>query len=409
MRSLIGWASRRRPAPKAHFFWRFVFPGVVAAAGLAVLLLAREGGRAVLDTQVEEFTQQVVLQPDEPGYLELVGVTPTLLSLHVHEGQLVGVALMARTGIEAGGGVVLLPSDLGVASGVGEAGQGELFSETYARGGAAAVEQVAEDLFGIGFDQVVETTTESLAQALAPAAPLPYLLVDDLSEAGPDGGRRVVYEAGTQELSATDAALVYALRNPNEADVNRVQRQLTLWEAWLGVVGRADDPAEVAPPPSSPLSPFVRALGSGTAVVEVPPLQSMVYDSAAPPYYLLGDEGHAWLRDKALELVPRPRQPESFLRPRVQLLDGTGDPAVRDSLVQEVIAAGGVVTVIGNAEEFGVGATQFAYHREELVRDPITNSIAIQLGVDMALVELDEGTPDVVDITVTVGSDQAAR
>ena len=82
---------------------------------------------------------------------------------------------------------------------------------------------------------------------------------------------------------------------------------------------------------------------------------------------------------------------------------------MRDSLVQEVIAAGGVVTVIGNAEEFGVGATQFAYHREELVRDPITNSIAIQLGVDMALVELDEGTPDVVDITVTVGSDQAAR
>ena len=43
------------------------------------------------------------------------------------------------------------------------------------------------------------------------------------------------------------------------------------------------------------------------------------------------------------------------------------------------------------------------------MNDPFTNSIAIALGVDMALIELGEGTPDVVDITVTVGQDQAAR
>ena len=43
------------------------------------------------------------------------------------------------------------------------------------------------------------------------------------------------------------------------------------------------------------------------------------------------------------------------------------------------------------------------------MNDPLTNTIAIVLGVDMALIELGEDTPDVVDITVTVGSDQAAR
>ena len=401
--------GRRRPAPRAHFFWRLVFPAIVVAAGLAVLLLAREGGRAVLDQRVDTVYERIVLQPDEPGYLELVGVTPTLLSLHTHNGELAGIAFIARTGIEAGGGVVLLPADLLVVPPGGAVAQGELISEVYARGGPDAVEQAAEDLFGIGFDEVEEITTESLAHSMGPAVPLPFLLVDDLSAAGPDGGQRVVYKAGTHEFSAADAAAVYALRNPGEADVNRVQRQLALWESWLGVIGRADDPAAAAPPPSSALSPFMRVLGSGTAVVEVPPLQSLVLDAAAPPRYMLGAEGRSWLRDRAVDLVPWPRQPESFLRPRVQLLDGTGDPSIRDALAEDVIAAGGVITVMGNAPEFGVETTHFAYHREDLVTDPLTNSIAIALGVDMAFIELGEDTPDVVDITVTVGQDQAAR
>ena len=409
MRSLKLVRGRRQPAPRAHFFWRFVFPAIVVAAGLVVLLLAREGGRAVLDTRFETVREPIVLQPDEPGYLELVGVTPTLLSLHTHNGELAGVAFMASTGIEAGGGVVLLPTDLEVAPGVGLAREGEVLSDVYVRGGLGAVEQVAEDLFGVGFDEVAEITTELLAQSIGPAAPLPYLLVDDLTETDSEGVQRVVYEAGTYEFSATDAAMVYAFRNPDEADVNRLQRQRTLWESWLSVIGRSSDAAAAAPPASSPLSPFLRVLGSGTAVVEVPPLQSLVDDPASPPRYGLGDEGRSWLRDRALELVPWPRQPESFQRPRVQLLDGTGDPSIRDALVDDVIEAGGVITVIGNAAEFGVDTTHFAYHREELVNDPFTNTIAIVLGVDMTLIELGEDTPDVVDITVTVGSDQAAR
>lgn len=407
MRSLKLWRGRRQPAPRAHFFWRFAFPAVVVAAGVAVLLLAREGGRAVLDTRFETVQERIVLQPHEPGYLELVGVTPTLLAVHTHNGELAGVAFMARTGLDAGGGIVLLPADLLVEA-EGGADQGERISDVYTRGGVEAVEQVAEALFGIGFDGAEEIITESLADSMSPAEPLPYLLVDDLSEADAAGVQRVVYEAGAQELSAADAARVYAFRNADEADVNRLERQRTMWESWLGVIGRSDG-AAAAPPPSSPLSPFLRVLGSGTAVVEVPPLQSVVVDPAAPPRYRLGDEGRSWLRERALELVPWPRQPESFQRPRVQLLDGTGDPSIRDGVASDVIAAGGVITVIGNAAEFGVEATHFAYHREELVNDPFTNTIAIALGVDMALIELGEDTPDVVDITVTVGSDQAAR
>ena len=395
--------SPRQPAPKAHVGWRFVFPAVVVAAALAVVLLAREGGRAVLNEQYVSIEETIVLQPDEPGYLELVGVTPTLLSLHLDGAELAGVAFLARTGIDAGGGVVLLPADL-----IAEAEQGETLAQTYAAGGADAVEQVAERLFGIGFDDVINLPTARLAQAMAPAEPLPYLLVDELRGVGADGASRVLYEAGRLELSAADAAAIYGLRNAGEADVNRLQRQKALWESWIAVVGRADDPVAVSPQ-SAPLSEFLPALAGATAVVEVPPLQSVAVDTGSPSRYTLGSQGQAWLRDEVLELVPRPRQPESFLRPRVQLLDATGDPEARDAMVDEILAAGGVVTVIGNAAEFGAPTTTFAYHRPELVQDPITNSIAIRLGVDMALIELGEGTPEVVDITVTVGHDLAAR
>ena len=41
--------TRRRPAPKANPFFRFVFPVLIVALGVAVLLLWREGTKAVLD------------------------------------------------------------------------------------------------------------------------------------------------------------------------------------------------------------------------------------------------------------------------------------------------------------------------------------------------------------------------
>lgn len=383
---------------------------MVAVGAVAVLLLAREGGKAVLDRRVDRVEESFTLQPDEPGYLELVDATPTLLAVHSHDGELTGVTFMSRTGIDAGGGIVLLSADLFVASPEAADGEGEFLGAAYSEGGVSAVQRLAESLFGLGFDEVVEVPTDALASSIQPAGSLPYLVVDDLVDVGPDGTARVVYEAGRADLSAADAAAVYAFRNPDEADVNRLERQKAMWESWLGVIGRADDPAAAVLPFDAGLAPFLRSLSVGTTVIEIAEMRTVALDPGSPPFYVLGEEGWAWLRDRSLELVPWPRQPESFWRPRVQVLDGAGDLSARDALVEEVVAAGGVVTVIGNAAEFGVESTRFAYHRPELVTDPTTNTIAFELGVDMALAEPREGAPDlVVDITVTVGLDRLAQ
>lgn len=85
----------------------------------------------------------------------------------------------------------------------------------------------------------------------------------------------------------------------------------------------------------------------------------------------------------------------------MRLLDGIGDPAVRDGRVGDIVAAGGAVTVIGNAEEFGVARTVVAYHRAEMAS--AAAGLAGLFGVEPVL--LDNPDPS-TDITVTVGLDQ---
>ena len=222
--------------------------------------------------------------------------------------------------------------------------------------------------------------TEALAALMQPAGPLPYEILDDLVQVDPDGAARVVYQAGRNDLAAADAAAVYSFRNPDEADVNRLERQREIWVAWLDVIHRARDPSAATPAADGVWGPFLQALSAGTTVVEVAPIQTVGQDNGSPAYYVLGEDGTSWLRARSLDLVPWPTQPTSFWRPRVLLLDGTGSPAVRDALVDDVVAAGGVITVIGNAPSFGVESTRFAYHRTELVTDPAVNILGPPTG-----------------------------
>ena len=434
--------ARRRPAPRAHPFWRFGFPVIVVAAGVAVLLLSQGGARTVLDSTAGEVVD-IVQRPDEPGYEVFVQPTPTLLVAHTHDGILTGVTFMAQTDFERGGAAILLPADLivfydeeadgggeaddsdgeaaveganreGEADGGGEdagpgtnredetdgAPQGQLLSLAWAEGGLARVEFLAETLFGFGFGEVIELNADQFATVIGPVAPLPYLLADDLVVRTGIGDTPWL-PAGRLELDAPTAARVYGFRNPGEADVNRVERQRAVWTAWLASIARADDPGSVVLPFRDGVWPFLGSLGLGSGVVETAPVQPVVLDPGGVPLYILDDEGSEWMAAKALELVPWPIPAKSSVRPTVRLLDGIGDPAVRDDRVGDIVAAGGAVTVIGNAGEFGVARTVVAYHRAEMA------SAAADLAglFDVEPVQLDN--PDrSTDITITVGLDQ---
>lgn len=407
---------RRRPAPRAHAFWRFGYPAIIVAAGLAVMLLAREGGKAVLDETTVRIDEEVRLQPHDPGFLEFVAPTPTLLVVHTHQGQLTGISFMARSEVDNSGGIILMSPELLVIPPGGASEDGEFLNAVYSGGGLEALELSVEAMLGLGFDQVLEVAAETMAEMMRRAEPLPYLLSDDLTVIGADGVERVVFEAGRHELSGADAALIYALKNPGEADINRVERQRLLWESWLGVIARSEDLDSVTLPFPEGLWPYVRLLGAGAAAVELVPMSTVALDPSSPPFYVLGEAGGSWLEERAAELVPWPQPPKSLWRPSVQILDGVGEADSRDQrladVAKDVIRSGGVVTVMGNVKEFGVESTQFAYHRPELLTDELTkiltNGIALELGVKMSYIDLGESVPGLVDITVTVGRDRMA-
>ena len=387
--------TRRRPAPKANPFFRFVFPVLILVLGVAVLLLWRAGTKAVLDS-TDGTVVEIVTDPTQPGYEVFVDPTPTLLLAHLDEGELVGITVFAATLLDNGGQAVLIGAD--VAS---DGADGPTFAQRWRSGGMDAVETDVGTLFGFGFIETDAIETPELAQLLSLSEPLPFNLLDPLVEVGADGGASTFLRAGGQELSGDDAAELYRWRNPGEFEANRTERQLDLWESWLLMVAAADDPMSVTLPHDFGLSPYLRAFATGQADLQIMPA-APGGGAADASVYSLSEAGRAWLADISDRMVPLRISPIGSSIPTLRLLDGTGDTAIRDAAL-EALADLSEVRVFGNATEFGVGGTVVTHHRPEGAE--AAAAIATELGAEVVFSD----EPDQpVDLTVVIGTDWEA-
>lgn len=385
----------RRPAPKANPFFRFVFPVVIIASGLAVFLLWREGTKAVLDS-TDGTVLEIVTDPGQPGYEVFVDPTPTMLLVHLDDGELVGLTVFAATLLDNGGHAVLVGADV-ASDGI----DGPTFAQRWRTGGMDAVERDLGAMFGFGFVETDAIETPELAQLLSLSEPFPINLLDPLVEVDEDGRTMVFLRAGGQQLDGDAGAELYRWRNPSEFEANRTERQLDLWKSWLAMVGSAADPLSVTLPHDFGLSPFLRAFAAGRADLQILPV---VPDSgeAEAAVYSLDDRGREWLADMSDRMVPLRISPIGFPIPTLRLLDGTGDPAVRDSAL-EALADLSEIRVLGNTAEFGVAATVVTHHRAEAAA--AASVIAKELG---AQVVFSDEPDQPVDLTVVIGTDWEA-
>lgn len=391
--------SRRRPAPRAHPFFRYVYPAFVVAAAVVVVVLASQGSRAVLDSR-EGRDVPIVSDPDAPGFLAFVEPTPTMLVAHVDDTDaLVGVTVLARTALQEGGSLVVLSADLLIDL----PGDDVILEQVYAAEGTEGLERVVGEFFGFGFtDDPMVLDPESLAVWLAPVEPIPFRLSDDLVEDAQDGDGDIVHERGAREFSAVDLAAIYGWRNPAEVDAGRFTRQEAIWEAWLRQIRVADDAAAATLPFDDLLSPYLLALGTGTGDVDLAPMSPVGFDPENP-IYVLAPNDPDWPRRKALEMVPLPVAPQTGARPTVRVLDGTGDTANRDAMLPVLVAAGAEVSVIGNAPAFGVEETRVEYHLPE--HEEMASEFAASIGTAVAF---DDDPNQPVELTVTIGTDRQA-
>jgi hypothetical protein len=376
-----------------------VFPLLIAGAGVFVFALWRDGAKAVLDT-TDGSVVSAVDDPSEPGFLAFATPTPTLMVAHVDaDDTLVGVTVLARTSLDAGGSLVVLSPNMLLDL----SEQDVILGELYASQGVEALELAVAEYFGFGFTEAepMVMSTERLGLFLERVEPVSFFLADDLVRLGADGVGEVVYDSGFGRFDGADLAEIYGWRNPNELDDGRFTRQLAIWEAWLAAVGEADDLLAATLPFEEGLPPYLRAFGTGTVDLEFAPAVPVAFGSADPIYYL-AEGSQSWPIDKGREMVPVPVGYTPGVWPTVQLLDGTGDPARRGRFLPRVVAAGAEIYVIGNASSFDVEETFVAYHAlEDAERG---EALAAALGVPVVF---DENLDQPAQLTVTVGLDSS--
>ena len=391
-----GRRRRRRPAPRANLFWRFLFPLVLIGLAYAAFDLWREGTKAVLDS-TDGTVVEIPTDPSAPGFEAFVSPTPTMLVIHTDDDdQLVGATVMARTLLDNGGQLVLLSSEL-AANGLG----GVTLADRYATDGVVGVEEAVGTLFGFGFRETAVYNTRDFGQLLALVEPLQYALLDDLVQSTPDGGTEVWLAAGGKQLDGEVAAEVYAFRNRDEADANRNERQVDLWESWLLAISRADDINAAVPPFEEGLSPYLRAFGVGQRDIQLAPARP-TDTGLDSPIYTFDEGGWAWLAETSERMTPLPIAPVGSDLASVRLLDGTGDRrTAQESL--DSLARIAEITIVGNATEFGVTETTVSYH-EQTAADA-AEDLAARIG-GTAL--FDPRPDEPVDLTVVIGTDWEA-
>jgi hypothetical protein len=356
----------------------------LAAVGLATVRGSTAGKRVNPSTD-----------PAAPGFEAFVTPTPTMLVVGVHDGALSWVGFLALGAGDTGGSVVLVPpSTLG-----DYAAYGDLpLDGRYRAGGASNVARGVSGLLDIALDEVVTIDDAQWARLAGTIGSLTFDIPDGV--VSPEG---TAFAAGTVTLRPDQVAEFLAATAPGESDLNRMARVQTLVEAYLAALRRGGA-AAIPGESDSGIGGFLRVLSAGTPTTQVLPVGEVVSDrgsSAAPPAFVARDTDVAEL---VASIVPLPVGPFPGVRPRVRLLNGTTDRRATGLAAQVLVRGLAEITILGNAEHFGLTRTQVAYY------DPSFESRARGLARALggAKVVRDDRSPasaDIIDVTVRIGTD----
>lgn len=373
----------------------------MAAYGLAVALLAASipvlawiGARVILDSSDGEVVDPIV-DPTEPGYQALVPPSPTLLVVQTDDaGNAVGSALLSRPSERGlGGGVMLIPPNVQTdLPGIGPF----TIDAAFAFSGLESARATAERAIGVAIDDVVVLHPAEWAEIIDSVGPLSIVNPDTLR----DTSGAVVFAPGPLELSGTDVASFAAFLSPDESRVNRLLRQEIVWRAWLDQL--AADPVAVGFPGEQELglARFLPSIVAGPHQFTTVPLD-LTEEMTEPGSTVAFTIDDAAAAELIIELVPFPAGAPDSGRPLVRVLSGTGDTDAVLPAARRVVAGGGQVTVVGNADRFDHTATVVIYGDDARRDDAEAVVAALGFGTVTKVDEVDESA----DLVVVLGPD----
>jgi hypothetical protein len=215
---------RRRP-------WLAAGIGVLGVgAAVAVPLLAVEATHTLSDSTAGEIAA--------PTPVDRLPDTPAALVAAVDEnGEIASLAVFAGAPSGQGGTVILVPAGSAVTA-PGVATRVRLGSRyTASDGGEEELIRGVEELLGITLSESVVLDEAGLVELLEPYGPFRTTLPATVSDSVRGGPAEPVFEAGTHELSAQDAARVLTAAPAAESEVIRYPAVESVWKAVAAAVG----------------------------------------------------------------------------------------------------------------------------------------------------------------------------
>lgn len=387
----------RRPKSQRNRWLTPVFALALCGLAAAGWGVAREARDAVLASQSGSI-RSVNLDPEAPGFRAFTEPTPTALVLHTAvtergTAELVGATFLAAADEGRGGTVMSMPSTL-----FDGQGSGTTLDVEFGATGFSGVVASMKALLGIGFSDVVVLDAGAWVTLMAPDLPLTMSLRTDLVEEASPTEVRTVLVGRTGDFDPADIAVVASHVNPGEPSINLAGRQQEIWRAWIARTAVAEDRPELFGV-NEGFMDLVADLAGGEVGYRMAPIRATTADAADTRY----EADNAAIVEIVAQVVTFPIPPEPGGRASVMLLDGTGGVVDDRPVLRDIVASGGQVVIVGNADSTAVTTTEIQVHDPALA--DVARAIAARLGTGPPqAVPLAEAT---VAITVVVGADQA--
>ena len=394
---------------------------------VALVALAWAGWSAAL--RITGGSNDKVTDPDAPGYVAAVKPTSvTLLAFTSNappapgsvapptseEGHhLTGMLLVVDRG---DGSRTISPIPAFTTLWEFEGAQPASAAEVFADGGIDVLRlRLGTDL-SFGTTAALTVPTSVIGDLAAGTGAVTIELADVL-EGTSDDDAAVRYPSGELTLEPDEIAEFLSFYGFRDSESNRALRQELVWKALLGEAGAGEQVSgtgspstgaesdDEARPDDEDLAAAIELLdevrADGGAQFSVVPMLAVPLN-VSPPVTLYRIDQMSMPSWVAAE-VPFPISAFPGQRARVELLNGTDDPAALQTVAPTVVGANGEVAFTGNAESFEVSRTRVEWAREDA--RVAAEQIATALGVTATAVSTEVDTTN-VDVVVVIGADR---
>jgi len=318
---------------------------------------------------------------------------PVLLAQQDGAGNAVSLTMLVPGAKNKGGALLLIPP--GTMTEVVGLGL-EPVGASLGLGGPQRLDGTVENLLGVTIGESLALDDARLTALVQPAGPLSIRVPERVEEVDPKGLVNVLYEAGLHRIEPVDVPRFLAAKAQSN-DLARLARHQAFWDAWLARLrtNRAAIPKE---PPALNKALTALVAGEGDEVVtRVLPVLSLGTGSGGIELY---QADKVEVRSLVGTLFPG-QTPGAAARPRLQILNGTGQIGLAQKVSERLAGEGVEVKLTGNAGRLDYAETQIVFYRRE------DEAVAqrIQKAMGAGRVVLSRNPLDVVDVTIIVGRD----